>query len=104
MDIAPEDLARLERVAACGIQLLPVPQIPRFFAFERDGFVALVENRDGAFGGLGNPGRLSARGFEVLVERNGRKLFVAKGYEEEATPEQAAKLYAFFTDLQRALR
>lgn len=104
MEIAPEDLVRLERIAACGIQLLPVPQIPRFFAFERDGFVALVENRDGALGGAGNPGRISAHGFEVLVERNGRKFFVAKGHEEEATAEQAEKLYAFFTDLQRALR
>jgi hypothetical protein len=104
MDLSPEVLARLESIAACGIQFLPVPQLGRFFVFERDGFVALVENRAGAFGDVGSPGRLTDRGFEVLVEREGRKFFIAKGYEEEATPEQAEKLYSFFTDLQRALR
>jgi hypothetical protein len=104
LDPSPELLVRLERLAAAGIQLIPVPQLPKHFVFERDGFVALVENLNGAFGGIGSPGRLTDKGFAVLIERAGRRFFVAKDHEEEASPAQAALAHRFFTDLKEALR
>jgi hypothetical protein len=103
VDPAPEILARLERLAAAQIRFLPAAQISTHYVFERDGFLALVERRDSGFGGIGSPGRLTEHGFAPLVERTRGPVFVAKGHEERATPEQAAAARAFFADLKSAL-
>jgi hypothetical protein len=96
-------LAQLERIAAAGIQLLPTPELPRHFVFERAGCAVLVERRDNEFGGIGSPGALTERGFEALVERPGGPAFVFKGDERPATPEQAETARALLRDLRQAL-
>lgn len=96
-------LARLERIIASGIQILPTAQIPNHFAFERDGCVVLVERRDEGFGGIGSPGLLTERGFEALVERNGCDVFVFKGEERVAGAGQAEAARRLLHDLKQAL-
>jgi hypothetical protein len=96
--------AKLERLAAAGIQLLPALEITTHYVFERDGFVALVERRDDGFGGIGSAGLLTGAGFAVLLERGGRAYFVAKNFELEARPEQVEALRRFSSDLREALR
>ena len=93
----------LERLVAAGIQLLPAVEITTHYVFERDGFVALVERTPDGFGGIGSPGILTGSGFAALVRRGERSYFVAKNFEQEASPEQVESLRRFAADLKAAL-
>jgi hypothetical protein len=96
--------AVLERLAAARIQLLPLVGIERHFVLERDGYAALVERTAGSgFGRMGTPGLLTEKGLAVLIEREGRAVFVAKGFEETATAESIEALRVFARDLKAAL-
>jgi hypothetical protein len=97
-------LGTLQRLAAQGFELLPMPELETHYVVTRDGIVAMVERReDGSFGSSGNPGKLTDRGLALFVRRGDRFLFVAKGLEEEATPEEAASAQGFASELRRAL-
>ncbi|MCC6362951.1 MAG: hypothetical protein IT165_05470 [Bryobacterales bacterium] len=94
----------LERLAAAGIQLLPLTQLERHWVFERDGFISLVERTtEGGFGNIGAPGLWTERGMAVLVQRGDGHVFTAKGYEVGATVEQVETLRRFAGDLEAAL-
>ena len=94
----------IERLAAAGFQLLPAFQIPTHYVLERDGFVALVERGpDGDFGAAGAPGLLGESGLAYLVWRGEAAVFVSKGSEVAATPEQIEGLRRFDRDLRAAL-
>ena len=101
--MTPETLAQLERIAAAGIHLVPLAQLEHFFVFERDGCFALVENCEGRFGAIGSPGLMTEHGFAPLIQRPDGPAFVCKGHAVEASPEQAAQIHAFFTQLKHAL-
>lgn len=96
-------LEQLQRISAAGIELLPAPQIGTHFVFTRDGCAVIVEKRGDGFGGIGSPGRIGERGFEVLVERNGRTVFAGRGAESAATEAEAAAARRLLKDLQSAL-
>lgn len=93
----------LQRLAAAHIQLLPATEITTHFVFERDGFVALVERTPQGFGNIGSAGRLTGKGIAVLVWRDERPFFVAKGFEQQATPGEVEQLRRFSTDVETAL-
>lgn len=95
---------KLERLAAAGIQLLPADEISTHYAFERDGFVALVERTADGLGNIGSAGLLTGNGLAVPVLRGDRTFFVAKGFEREAERGQMEMLRKFSTDLTLALR
>ena len=95
--------AKFQKLVDANIQLLPLPEITTHFVFERDGFVALVERRNDAFGRIGAAGILTGKGLAPLVWRNGEPFFVAKDFEELATEEQVLSLRAFQSDLESAL-
>jgi hypothetical protein len=95
---------KFERLVAAGIQLLPLTGIATHFVFERDGFAALVERQDEAFGQIGGAGLLCEKGLAVLVWRGNEPYFVAKGFEQLAVPEQVDALRRFSADLEQALR
>ena len=94
---------KLEKLIAAGIQILPAHSIENFFVFERDGFVALVERREGGFGKIGTPGLLTDKGPAPLVWRGGSAYFVAKGLEQAASAEQVEAIRRFGEDLRLAL-
>ncbi len=94
---------KFERLVAAGIQLLPAFEITSHLVFERDGFVALVERRDDSFGAVGTAGLLTEHGVAPLIVKNGHAVFVTKGYEIRAEPEQVEQLRRFQRDLQAAL-
>jgi hypothetical protein len=96
-------LAQLERIAAAGIELLPTPELPHHFVFERAGCVVLVERREDGFGGIGSPGALTERGFEALVERGAGPAFVFKGGERPAPAGEAEAARALLRDVRQAL-
>ena len=88
---------------AAGIELLPAPEVSSHFIFARDGFVALVERRGEAFGGIGSSGLLMEQGLAPLMWRGSRAFFVARGFEREASAEEVEKLKRFSADLKVAL-
>ncbi len=94
----------LERLAAAGIELLPLAGLETYYVFTRDGFVALVERTDTGFGAVGGSGRLTEKGFAALVWREKCPYFVSRGFEQAATPDEVERLRAFASDLERALR
>jgi hypothetical protein len=94
----------LERLAAAGIDLLPLPDLTTHYVFTRGGFVALVERTEAGFGGIGSVGVMTQRGFAALVWRGADAFFVAKGQERAAAPAEIAGLRAFAADLEGALR
>ena len=91
-----------EKLATAGIQIIPA-EITSHFMFERDGFVALVERRENAFGNIGAPGLMTEQGFAALIWRGPQAFFVGKGFERLASPEQVQKIRAFAADLATAL-
>ena len=95
-------IAILEKLLAANIQIIPA-EITSHFILERDGFVAFVERRDEAFGNIGAPGLMTEHGFAALVWRGDQAFFIAKGFEQLASPEQVQKIRAFGTDLKNAL-
>ena len=92
-----------ERLVAARIELLPALEVTTHFIFTRDGLVALVERRGDGFGGIGSAGLLVNQGFAPLVHRGDRAFFVARGFEQEASSDEVAKLKQFSADLKAAL-
>ena len=94
---------QLERLAAAGIELLPLLEFPSHFVFHREGFAALVERTAEGFGHAGSAGLLIGRGLAVLVWRAGRPSFQLKEFERPASDEEVAALRSFARDLEQAL-
>jgi hypothetical protein len=94
----------IEHLGGAGFRLLPAFAIGAHYAVERGGFIALVEKHsDGAFGAAGLSGILMDGNFAVPVWRSGVPLFISKGRESPATPEQIGELRHFAHDLREAL-
>lgn len=98
-----ELLAKLERVLAARIELVPDLKISSHYVFTRDGFAALVERRETGFGNIGAPGIVTEQGFAALVWQQERPVFQGRGFAHEATAEQVESLRAFDQDLRAAL-
>jgi hypothetical protein len=95
---------KLEKLVAAGIELIPAVEVSTHFIFQRDGFVALVERRPDGFGGVGSSGLLTEKGgLAPLVWRGETAYFVGRGFEQQASGEDIAKLRAFASDLAAAL-
>jgi hypothetical protein len=106
--VAPGVRGKLERLAEAGIEIVPMPELERYFVLARDGFAALVERtgdeRNGDdFGAIGSAGRVTAAGFAALVWRGGQAYFVTRQHQERATPDEVARLRRFSTELAAAL-
>jgi hypothetical protein len=97
---------QLELLSQLGIEPLQIPGQERHTFFVRDRFAALVERtRDGALGRIGTAGCMTERGLAMLMWREGKAFFVAKGgAETEATEADVVALRAFTSDLERVLR
>lgn len=94
---------KLSRLAAAGIQFIPVAELSRHLLVERDGFAALVERKEAGFGNIGAAGLATARGLAPLTWREDKPYFVAKGFEQPATAEQVDQIRRFEQDLRAAL-
>lgn len=94
--------AILEKLSAAGIHLLPV-EIDNHVLFERNGFAALVQSREGSLGPVGTAGLLTEHGLAPLVWRNGEAYFVGKGGELNASGDEVIQLRQFQNDLQAAI-
>jgi hypothetical protein len=96
----------LELLSQIGIEPLQIPGQQRHTFFVRGEYAALVERaRDGALGRVGTAGRMTAGGLAMLMWREGKAYFLAKGgLETPADEAEVASLRAFTSDLERVLR
>jgi hypothetical protein len=97
-------LKQLERLMELGIEAAPVDGMERHVVFARAGYAALVERTRDGFGRVGAAGLMTEAGLAMLVWREGKAYFVARGAEQAASEEQVAALRAFSSDLERTLR
>jgi hypothetical protein len=97
----PEE--QLQRLYMAGFELETFERFPKAIGVLRRGYIAfLVPGPDG-LQILGNVGRRMGESLGPLVERGGRKVFVHKQEEIEATPAMVAELDEFRQDLRRLL-
>lgn len=102
--LSGEIQATLERLAAHGIELLPMAEVSTHYVVARDGFVAMVERREnGAFGSSGNPGKLTSQGLALFVRQGDSDYFIARGLREAASPEESIAVRRFAADLKAAV-
>lgn len=94
---------QLLALAEAKIQLVPA-DLSTHYLLERDGFVSLVEKRNGGFGAIGSVCKLLDDGFAVVTVNGNQAWFVAKGAPRvAATPEEINTYRAFSRDLRAAL-
>jgi hypothetical protein len=95
---------QLQRLYMAGFELETFERFPKAIGVLRAGYIAfLVPGPDG-LQILGNVGRRMGESLGPLVERGGRKVFVHKQEEIEATEEMIAELEDFRRDLKHLLR
>jgi hypothetical protein len=95
------DPALLSRLERHGIALLS--EARAHWLLTRGNLVVLVERTDSGPGSIGSTGVLTDNGLAFLVWRDARAFLVAKGTEQEATPETIDSIRAFSVDVQAAL-
>ena len=88
--MSPSLIDKLERLAAAGIQIIPM-EITSHFILERDGFVSFVERRDDAFGNVGAPGLMTEKGYAALIWRGDQAFFTGKGIRTGGIGRAGAK-------------
>jgi len=104
LELTPQQLAALERVAAAGFSFVAFPLYASHVGVRREECAALLQPVAG--GGMrvyGSPFVLVGGQPSVRVNRGRRSVFVWKKQELEATPEREAALAAFVRDLAAAL-
>lgn len=104
LELTPQQLAVLERIAAAGFTFVAYPLYANYVAARRAECAALLQPVTG--GGMsvyGKPFWLVSGQPSVRVNRAGRSVFVWKKQEVEVTPEREAALAAFARDLAAAL-
>ena len=102
--MATPPLAKLERLAASGIRILPVLEMQGYLVLERGGYASLVERTGDGFCRPCAAWRLTEQGISMLVWRGQEAYFVLKGDEYRATPEEVRELRRFAADLDSALQ
>lgn len=86
-----------------GFELETFERFPKAIGVLRAGYIAFLVPGPEGLQILGNVGRRMGESLGPLVERSGRKLFIHKEEEIEATEEMIAELEQFRDDLKRLL-
>jgi hypothetical protein len=103
-ELTPLHTAALERLVACGFQLVAFPLYASAIGVRRDSCAALLVPLDGrTLRLLGQPCYLIDGNLSVRVQRNGSPHFVWKNNSLPATSGLLAQLSQFAQELQDAL-
>jgi hypothetical protein len=98
----PEE--QLQRLYLAGFELQSFDRFPKAVGVLRDNCIALLVPGPDGLQILGNVGWRMGESLGPLVERAGRKVFVHKQEQIEATPEKIATLERFRADIKAILR
>ena len=95
---------QLQRLYLAGFNLETFERYPNAVGVVRDGAIALLAVTPGGLTMIGVPGWRMGEIMGVLVEKDGRQVFQAKGEVLEATPERLESLQRFREDLEQMLK
>lgn len=101
--MSPELTRKLERLAAAGIRLLPLPGVDSHFVLERRGYAVIAERSEDSIGPPGAAGLVTEEGLAMLVRSGDQPFFVTQGVKHPATADQVAELRAFAAAVDEAL-
>ena len=99
----PDPAEQLQRIYVAGFELQTFERFPKCVGVVRDNCIALLVPGVGGMQILGTPGWRLGEVMGVLTEREGRKVFQAKGEIVEATPERLRELEQFRAELTELL-
>jgi hypothetical protein len=99
----PDPSQQLQRLIEAGFTLQTFERFPRSLGILKDDCIALVEPTPEGLKLIGTPGWRMGEVMGVLVEKDGRQVFQAKGETKEATPERLDALRRFRSELERLL-
>ena len=94
---------QLQKLYLAGFELQTFERFPTSVGVLRDGCIALLHAAPQGLENIGTPGWRMGEVMGVLVERDGRQVFLAKSETIEATPEKVEALRRFREDLDRVL-
>ena len=100
----PDPSEQLQQLYVAGFDLQTFDRFPKAIGAMRDNCIAFLVPGPEGLQILGNVGWRMGESLGPLVERDGRKVFLHKGEELEATPERIATLEHFKYDLKAILR
>lgn len=100
----PDPAEQLQRIYLAGFQLETFERFPKAIGVLREGYIAFLVPGPEGLQILGNVGRRMGESLGPLVERGGRKVFLHKQEEIEATEDMVAELERFRSDVKRLLR
>jgi hypothetical protein len=95
---------QLQQLYVAGFDLQTFDRFPNAVGVMRDGCIAFLVPGVNGMQILGNVGWRMGESLGPLVEKNGRKIFLHKGEELEATPERITTLEQFKADLRAILK
>ena len=95
---------QLQRLYMAGFELETFERFPKAIGVIRAGYIAFLVPGPHGLQILGNVGRRMGESLGPLVERGGRKVFIHKQEEVEATEEMVQALERFRSDLKDLLR
>ena len=94
---------QLQKLYLAGFELQAFERFPTSVGVLRDGCIALLRATPQGLEIIGTPGWRMGEVMGVLVERDGRQVFLAKSETIEATSEKVEALRRFREDLDRVL-
>jgi hypothetical protein len=104
LDLSPQHIARLERIAAAGFAIVAFPLYAQAVGIRRGEFAALLKlETDGRFSFFGEVFVLIDSNPGVRIQRAGQDVFVWKKKELPATQERLLALANFRRDLEAPL-
>ena len=104
LDLSPQHIARLERIAAGGFAIVAFPLYAQAVGIRRGEFAALLKpETGGGFTFFGEAFVLIDSNPGVRIQRAGQDVFVWKKKELPATPERLSALANFRRDLELLL-
>ena len=95
--------SQLARLYQSGFDVQTFERFPRSVAVVRDNCVALLEATPEGLKIFATPGWLMGGAIGVLVEQDGRQVFVHKSETVEATPDRLETLRRFREELENLL-
>lgn len=95
---------QLQRLYLAGFNLETFERYPNAVGVVRDGAIALLAVTPAGLTMIGTPGWRMGEVMGVLVEKDGRQIFLAKGETLEGTPERLEALRRFREELQSLLK
>ena len=100
----PDPSEQLQQLYVAGFDLRTFDRFPKAIGVMRENCIAFLVPGPEGLQILGNVGWRMGESLGPLVERDGRKVFLHKGEELEATPERITILERFKYDLKAMLR